>query len=111
MKVRSIISKKRTSQVSVGSFRNELQKVREELASMMKQLEQAKSDLHEMQDPLKSMNKQVYDVSSGWELTQERLQQHAEEQIVDVPVPQVHEELVEVIQPSPQVRISDPPLE
>ena len=63
---------------------------------MIKQIEQANLDFHETQDLREFTNKQVCDVSSGWELTQERLQQHTEEQIVDVPVPQIRKEIGEV---------------
>ena len=82
VKVWSIISKMRNAQRSVDSFQNDLQKVTKQLASMMKQIEQVKLDLRETQDLLESTNIQVCDVRSGRELTQERLQQHTEEQIV-----------------------------
>ena len=40
-------------------------------------------------------------------MPQERVQNRTGEQVVDVPVPQFQEEIVEVIRVVPQVRISD----
>ena len=92
------------AQRSVDSFRNDLQKVKEQLASMMKQIEQAKLDLHETLDLLEFTDKQVCDVNSGRKLTQERLQQHAEEQTVYVPVPKIRKEVIQFI---PRNRVSE----
>ena len=65
VKVWSIIFKMRTTEGSIDRFRNDLQKVREQMASVMMQLERTTLEFHEMQDLLEPTNKQTGDVSSG----------------------------------------------
>jgi len=71
LKTWSIIAKMRCTGEKVDSHQNDLQRVGEQLASMMKQLELTKSEVQKTQDRLESTNKQLCDVSSGLELTQE----------------------------------------